>query len=170
MVEGASAVNARIDSNLLKKYETPRISEFIFSKLYNAQDLERCIQEILEIIGRHFDVSRVYIFENSDDDQYCTNTFEWCNEGIPPEKENLQHISYEDDLEGRYLANFDENGLFYCQDIQSLDPAQVRLLEPQKIKSLLQCLIQDRGQGRGVTSASTNAAKNGCGIRNRLTS
>lgn len=149
MVEGASAVNARIDSNLLKKYETPRISEFIFSKLYNAQDLERCIQEILEIIGRHFDVSRVYIFENSDDDQYCTNTFEWCNEGIPPEKENLQHISYEDDLEGRYLANFDENGLFYCQDIQSLDPAQVRLLEPQKIKSLLQCLIQDRGRPRG---------------------
>lgn len=149
MVEGASAVNARIDSNLLKKYETPRISEFIFSKLYEAQDLERCIQEILEIIGRHFDVSRVYIFENSDDDQYCTNTFEWCNEGIPPEKENLQHISYEDDLEGRYLANFDENGLFYCQDIQSLDPAQVRLLEPQKIKSLLQCLIQDRGRPRG---------------------
>lgn len=149
MVEGASAVNARIDSNLLKKYETPRISEFIFSKLYNAQDLERCIQEILEIIGRHFDVSRVYIFENSDDDQYCTNTFEWCNEGIPPEKENLQHISYEDDLEGRYLANFDENGLFYCQDIRSLDPAQVRLLEPQKIKSLLQCLIQDRGRPRG---------------------
>lgn len=149
MVEGASAVNARIDSNLLKKYETPRISEFIFSKLYNAQDLERCIQEILEIIGRHFDVSRVYIFENSDDDQYCTNTFEWCNEGIPPEKENLQLISYEDDLEGRYLANFDENGLFYCQDIQSLDPAQVRLLEPQKIKSLLQCLIQDRGRPRG---------------------
>ena len=149
MVEGVSAVNARIDSNPLKKYETPRISEFIFNKLYEAQDLERCIQEILEIIGRHFDVSRVYIFENSDDDQYCTNTFEWCSEGIPPEKENLQHISYEDDLEGRYLANFDENGLFYCQDIQSLDPAQVRLLEPQKIKSLLQCLIQDRGRPRG---------------------
>ena len=101
MVEGVSAVNARIDSNPLKKYETPRISEFIFNKLYEAQDLERCIQEILEIIGRHFDVSRVYIFENSDDDQYCTNTFEWCNEGIPPEKENLRHISYEDDLEGR---------------------------------------------------------------------
>ena len=149
MVEGVSAVNARIDSNPLKKYETPRISEFIFNKLYEAQDLERCIQEILEIIGRHFDVSRVYIFENSDDDQYCTNTFEWCNEGIPPEKENLRHISYEDDLEGRYLANFDENGLFYCQDIQSLDPAQIRLLEPQKIKSLLQCLIQDRGRPRG---------------------
>ena len=46
-------------------------------------------------------------------------------------------------------ADIDENGLFYCQDIQSLDPAQVRLLEPQKIKSLLQCLIQDRGRPRG---------------------
>lgn len=30
-----------------------------------------------------------------------------------------------------------------------MDPAQIRLLEPQKIKSLLQCLIQDRGRPRG---------------------
>ena len=149
MVEGASSVNARIDSNTSKTDETPQISEFIFNKLYNAQDLERCIQEILGIIGRHFDVSRVYIFENSDDDQFCTNTFEWCNQGIPAEKENLQHISYQEDLEGQYLKNFDENGIFYCQDIHTLNPAQIRLLEPQKIKSMLQCLIKDRGRPRG---------------------
>lgn len=45
---------------------------------------------ILSIVGKHFNVSRMYIFENSDDNRVCKNTFEWCNEGITSEINNLK--------------------------------------------------------------------------------
>ncbi len=65
---------------------------------------------MLEIVGRQYGVSRVYIFENSEDNSVCNNTFEWCNEGITPQRDNLQNVSYTE-LQN-YENNFDENGIF----------------------------------------------------------
>ena len=104
---------------------------------------------ILEVVGRQFDVSRVYIFEDEEDEKYCRNTYEWCNEGVKPEIENLQHMPYANDLEGGYQSNFNESGVFYCRDIDGLTPQQRATLEPQGIKSLLQCAIYDKGQFKG---------------------
>ena len=80
-------------------------------------------------------MSRVYIFEDSEDGTYCDNTFEWCNDGIVPQIDQLQHM-----LEGEladYYKNFNEDGIFYCRDIHALPPSQVQVLEAQGIKSML---------------------------------
>ena len=84
-----------------------------------------------------------------EDEKYCTNTYEWCNEGVRPEIGNLQHVPYANDLEGGYQSNFNESGVFYCRDIDGLTPQQRATLEPQGIKSLLQCAIYDKGQFKG---------------------
>ena len=81
------------------------------------------VQSILELIGLRYDVSRAYIFEESEDHSYCRNTFEWCNEGIEPQIQSLQHVVYADI--GDYHENFDENGVFYCPDISTLPKPQV---------------------------------------------
>lgn len=60
-----------------------------------------------------------------------------------------QHISYEKDLDGVYLENFNEKGIFYCRDIAALEPKQRDMLESQGIKSVLQCAIWDSGRFRG---------------------
>ena len=121
---------------------------YIFQLLYNAVDTETGVHQILQLVGKAYDVSRVYIFENTDDDRFCSNTFEWCNEGVPAEIDRLQHLSYEEDL-GNYLENFDENGVFYCQDITPLHPFLYRILAAQGIVSLVQCVILDDGKCRG---------------------
>ena len=41
------------------------------------------------------------------DKEHCSNTYEWCNEGITAVKEQLQNISYHDMDE--YERVFDEN-------------------------------------------------------------
>ena len=109
--------------------------------------MECAIQLILEIVGKRFDVSRAYIFENSSDGKYCDNTYEWCNEGIAPEKDNLQHYPYED-VTG-YKDLFKDNAIFYCRDVRSLTPAQAALFEGQGICSTLQCAIRENNQFRG---------------------
>ena len=98
--------------------------------------------------GRKYNVSRVYIFEDSEDGTWCKNTFEWCNDGIEPVIDSLQHVSYEG-LGHNYQENFDENGIFYCRDISSLPKEQYNLLAAQGIRALLQCAIRDGGKFAG---------------------
>ena len=120
----------------------------IFRMLYDAGTTEAAIGQMLEVVGRAYDVSRVYIFENSADDTLCYNTFEWCGEGVSSERENLQGLSYQEDL-GDYQSNFDANGIFYCRDISTLHPDLYAVLAPQGICSMLQCAILDDGRFKG---------------------
>lgn len=140
--------NTRIESDEQPGLANDSFSRFVFRRLYESRDFERTINEIISYIGEQFNVSRVYIFENNEDNTTCSNTFEWCNEGIPPEKENLQNVSYIDDISG-WPDVFDERGIFYCTDVTALEPHFRAILEPQGIKSMLQCAIMDSGVFRG---------------------
>ncbi len=121
----------------------------IFSLLYSGTDLNACINQALRFVGENFDVSRVYIFEDSEDGAYCSNTFEWCAKGVAPEIDELQNVSYEEDLGGHYRENMNDEGIFYCRDISELDKPTRAILEPQGIKSMLQCAILDNGEFKG---------------------
>ena len=137
----ASGGNETISFNA---FEDTRIPGYVLQILYNATDVEKAVELIMEIVGSRYDVSRSYIFENSYDGDYSSNTFEWCNDGIKPEKANLQHISYQE-LEN-YKQHFDDNGIFYCRNVDSLPPSQAHLLKSQGIKSVLQCAIKENGR------------------------
>lgn len=143
-------VNTRIESDDSPVNVELRLIEYVFRILYKSSDMDVAVNAILEVIGREFDVSRVYIFEDDEEDErYCINTFEWCNEGVKPEIENLQHVRYMEDFSGGYKGNFDENGVFYCRDVSALPAQQREFLEKQGIKSMLQCAIYDKGQYHG---------------------
>lgn len=144
-----SAVSTPIDSDEGRDERETRLVEYVFHILYKSTDLDAAVNSILELVGRHFDVSRVYIFENEEDGRCCTNTFEWCGEGVEPQKDLLQKVRYLEDLGGTYQNNFDENGVFYCRDVAVLEPQQYEILAPQGIKSMLQCAIYDNGKFSG---------------------
>jgi putative two-component system response regulator len=143
-----SAVNNRIDSDEEPGLADDNLVRYAFQRLYGSKNVQKSVNEILELVGRKMNVSRVYVFENSDDNRYCSNTFEWCNEGIEPEIHNLQHISYEEDLAG-YVDMYNEQGIFYCPDIDELPKNIYDIVAPQGIKSLLHCAIRDGGMFRG---------------------
>jgi len=137
-----------IDSDMEPGMAEENIVRHTFEKLYRSKNIEHSVHEILEMIGRKTNVSRVYVFENSEDNRFCTNTYEWCNDGIQSEIRNLQNISYETDIPG-YADYFDENGIFYCPDISMVSKGAYEILEPQGIKSMLQCAIRENGVFRG---------------------
>lgn len=143
-----TAVSNRIDSDDQPDLTNSGLVQYAFRRLYSSRDVDASIAEMLELIGRRTNVSRVYVFENTPDNRYCNNTYEWCNTGILPEKDNLQNVSYETDIPG-YDRNFDENDLFYCSDISTLPQNLYDILAPQGIKSILHCAIRDKGVFRG---------------------
>ena len=143
-----SAVSKHIDSDEEPGLADDNLVRYAFQRLYGSTNVQKSVNDILELVGRKMNVSRVYVFENSDDNKYCSNTFEWCNDGIEPEIENLKNISYEEDIAG-YVDMYNEQGIFYCPDINELPENIYNIVAPQGIKSLLHCAIRDGGVFRG---------------------
>ena len=144
----ATNINHRIDSDDRSRVTLDNLVRFAFQKLYASHDTNAAVNEILALVGRQMNVSRVYIFENSPDNRFCSNTYEWCNEGVLPEMQNLQNISYERDIPG-YKEALDEQGIFYCQDVHDLPRKIYDIVAPQGIKSMLHCALRDNGIFRG---------------------
>ncbi|MDD4507676.1 MAG: ATP-binding protein [Eubacteriaceae bacterium] len=125
------------------------LKDCILQSLYQASEIGEAIHQVLALVGQYFDVDRAYIFENSEDDTYCNNTFEWCNEGITPEMDQLQHLRYEEDLGGVLMDCYNADGLFFCPSVQDLPEVLRNILEPQSIVSMLHCAIREAGAFKG---------------------
>lgn len=137
---GPSSLGAAIDSERRYAEGCDNLARYVFRNLYQTGDFNHTVNMILEIVGKQFDVSRAYIFENTEDGQYGSNTYEWCNEGIRPRMEELQNACYKD--YGDYESLFDEDMIFYCRDIHNLKPEQEALFAGQGIRSTLQCAFK----------------------------
>jgi len=154
-LDSTTMINRKIDSDEVVGVINNDLALYVFNYLYESGDVEATIQSLLEIVGRQMDVSRVYIFENNEDDTTCSNTFEWCNDGVMPEKEHLQNVSYITDIPN-YDKNFNEYGIFYVPEVEKLPQHLRDILEPQGIVSLLHCAIRDKGKFRGYVGFDDN--------------
>ena len=143
-----SAAGTRIESDRREGGGRAELLRFTLRCLCGSEDPERAVLQVLEAVGRETHVSRAYIFENSADNTHCSNTFEWCREGVTPEKENLQDVDLTGDFSD-WFDRFDERGVFYCPDVGTLPPALRDFLARQDIRSTLQCSIREDGVDRG---------------------
>ncbi|MEG0049653.1 MAG: diguanylate cyclase [Clostridia bacterium] len=120
----------------------------IFELLYTSKDFNASINMALAAIGRQYHVSRVDVFENSNDNAVTSNIYEWCNEGITAEMERLQNISLGQGSES-ILNCFDQKGLLYCSDVRELPPYLRGVLEAKGALSTLKVMIMNEGKACG---------------------
>ena len=137
-----------IESNKRAQLSNRNLTEHALSQLYQSGDVEGTIQSMMEMVGRQFNVCRVYIFENSPDNRFCSNTFEWCREGVAPQIDNLQGLSYADDLPD-YESHYNAQDAFCCRDVSNLPDELRKVFEAQDVKSMLHCAIRDGEKFRG---------------------
>lgn len=103
---------------------------------YNLlQDFERKTNEAIRIIGEHLVLSRVYIFENSDNGQFTNNTYEWCNSGIEPLIDHFQQLPHT--MISWWLSMLDEKGIIQVENTTALPPQISEQMERYGVKSLV---------------------------------
>jgi PAS domain S-box-containing protein len=125
----------------LAQYET--LSE-IALVLNNLSDFSYNMDIVLDKIGNHINVSRVYIFEDDKEGTSTSNTYEWCGKGVVPQKHELQGIPYS--LIPSWKKILVEDGRVLSENISEL-PLDVRvILEPQNIKSILVYPLYVKGE------------------------
>ena len=123
--------NPELEHNLEQQDLVTQVSLILNS----AGDIAERINQTLKLIGEHKQVSRAYIFQNSNDGMFTSNTYEWCNLEVNPEIDNLKNIPLEVFPDWNKLL--DTKGMFVSNKINEL-PKDIRgIFEPQGIKSII---------------------------------
>lgn len=125
----------RMEEKLLYLNYQQKLLVDVAQLLNQSDNFDDVINTVLSLIGLHSNVSRVYIFENSEDEQFTSNTYEWCNEGIIAKKEDFQRLPYKNVPSWKKMLK--EEGRIFSVNIQGLPQDIVDVLTPLKVKSLL---------------------------------
>lgn len=132
------AVNIGDRSRLSKEYELNEIAINEGLRIALAAPTpEKSIEVLVEYIGQFFESERAYIFEGLENG-VCQNTYEWCANGVVPQKENLQNVPVEVvSLWYQRFLNGESVIIGNVENIRKKDPDLYAYLEPQNIKSLV---------------------------------
>ncbi|MDP4528486.1 ATP-binding protein [Alkalimonas delamerensis] len=109
-------------------------------------EAELLIADTLEQMGRFVDADRVYIFSYDFERNTCSNTHEWCAEGISAEIEQLQNVSILH-IPQWLSAHLQGEQMLY-PDVPALpddDPIKA-ILAPQGIKSIITIPMRHQGK------------------------
>ncbi len=106
----------------------------------HAKSIDEGVNRALAIIGQYAGVSRVYIFENEENEDFSSNTFEWCNDGIAHCADKLQHVSYD---EYGYKELFTDNRFLCITDVNKLPEKQRKFFEMRDIKAVMNYAFYD---------------------------
>jgi PAS domain S-box-containing protein len=105
----------------------------------DPRDVENTINSSLKKMGLFVSSDRAYIFDYDFDNSTTSNTYEWCNEGVEPEIENLQQVPMS--FFPQWVAQHQKGEAFYIPDVLALNVEEEgglkSILEPQGIKSLI---------------------------------
>ena len=111
-------------------------TQFIGVSVENFDDL---INESLALVGKFLNVSRAYVFKYDFENGIMVNTYEWCNKGVEPQKDNLQSVP---------IKNFPEwvnphlNGQYVCiNSVNDVTGKLKEVLAQQSIKSTIELPI-----------------------------
>jgi hypothetical protein len=114
-----------------------------------SKNVDHVINEALAEIGDFAGMDRVYIFDYDFKNQTTSNTYEWCNQGISPQIDELQEVPLE--LLNDWITTHKKGETMLIPDVSLLpeDSTVRNILEPQDIKSLLAIPMMDGAECLG---------------------
>ena len=106
------------------------------------EKVEQSLREISRFVGAH----RAYVFDYHWDAEICTNIYEWCDQGVSPQKEALQEVPL--DLMHWWVQAHRRGEALYISDVLALpeEDGVRQLLEPQEVRSLMTVPMMDAGE------------------------
>lgn len=99
--------------------------------------VDKVIQQALDRVGRYFNADRSYIFLFSDDARLCSNTHEWCADGVTEQIEGLQNL--EADIFPNWLRSFNDAKPVHIPQVNDIpsDSVEYGILAHQSVQSAL---------------------------------
>lgn len=133
--------------NIERKLQIEEILLQCIRDLSTEPDIDVAINRLLQTIGIFHKADRAYIFECDYNNAIINNTYEWCNDEVKPQLENLQNVPME--IIEHWLRQFRLKGYFAISSLDTLSEArgpEYEVLAAQNIESLMAAPLMDEGK------------------------
>lgn len=112
----------------------------------------------LKELGEFFGVDRSYVFKYDHKQETCSNTHEWCRNGINPQIDNLQNLTFAEI--SQWTAYHFNHELINFSDVEVLPESHLKKsLQDQEIKSVLAIPMLSNGKCIGFIGFDAVARK-----------
>lgn len=99
-------------------------------------DIDVAINNLLGVINEYFKGDRSYIFEISEDGSTLQNTYEYVNEGVSPQRDNLQAVPI--DVISVWMERFQRDEVYFMSNIEQENGFEsYDMLQEQEVDRLL---------------------------------
>jgi len=120
-------------------------TKFINLPMYQ---IDKAIDDALAKMGSFVEADRAYLFTYDFEANTCCNTHEWCEEGVTPEKDNLQCLDLE--VMPDWVQNHRVGKEVYVDDVANLKNRGLKkVLMDQGIKGLIAIPMMDQDKCLG---------------------
>ncbi|WP_320921889.1 EAL domain-containing protein [Hungatella sp.] len=112
--------------------------------LYQSEDVDTAIAQVLEHLGSFLSADRAYILYIRDGKMY--NDYEWCSDGVESQQAMLQDLPL--NLITRWLTYFDKKECVLIEDMEQIResvPEEYQILHAQSITSLVAAPLEQDG-------------------------
>lgn len=136
-----------------RERNTDNIILRISKLLNNGEDFASSMNTALEQLSAFIHPDRLYVLET--DGKTASNTFEWCAEGVTPEIQTLQGLSYDEYLGGweKYLKKSSSVVIADIEELKEDDPLDYENLKRQGIRRLAAAPFYNHGKLIGYLGA-----------------
>lgn len=130
-----------------KENETSMVLDQLLQILFSCTNTYSAIEQALSIIGEHFEIDKINIWEYSYNKNFVDCTHQWCKKGIPNDMSLRQHTPATILEE---LSAMGTDGITYSSDT-SLIKTNSASMNPysEGIRKLMQCDIRTNGKRIG---------------------
>ncbi len=130
----------RTEENLASSRQFERLTTAVSNQFINipGDQIDRMVQDTLQLIGEQVGADRSYVFLFSDDLCLMDNTHEWCADGIEPQIDSLKDLPTS--IFPWWMGKINNNEIIHIPEIGALPEeanAEKEILEAQQIRSLI---------------------------------
>lgn len=149
-IEVAVDVDAEVVCNTPYYYaRSETILNECMRQMFSTTNPNDALELLLSYLGRTFQCDRAYVFE-IDSDERVDNTYEWCREGVEPQKDILQKVPLSSIDWWMQVFSRDEVILIRdLEDIRAQYPMVYAMLKPQNVNTLAAGPVSSEGKVTG---------------------
>ncbi|MEE0095264.1 MAG: sensor domain-containing diguanylate cyclase [Oscillospiraceae bacterium] len=127
---------ARTNAETQARLEIATTLNQCVAELSSGKEISDAIQKLLEVICRYFSADRTYIFQIDEQGDTLSNTFEFTEENVSIQKDNLQAVPLE--LISAWMAKFRQEQVYYIPTLeQERGSDTYEMLAAQGVERLL---------------------------------
>ena len=123
-----------------------KIADYL-DTLSRHADFEKAVNQVLASVGDFYQADRAYLFEPAPEhDGHWNNTFEWCAQGVVPQRDALQRVPPQ--AVSRWMEIFKKEQsviILNLAPLQQASPHEWAVLERQNIQRLIVAPLRENG-------------------------